>query len=283
MLDFLGRRGRIVIVLTLLLAGGGVVIFLHAILFPFLLAGFLSYVLAPVIHRMHQWKIRGYQMPRGMAVILIYLLILFILSSGGSYLIPRVTAEMGRLTEEFPKAVSTFNQQWIPEINRRLNEWASKLPESPKPPEPAANTPVETPDEDQPIPEPNGELEQLMEHYTFEIRQLDSGNMEIIPKKRVPGENEKEPTQEQSLDIQAQWSSLTNTATERLKGGMTEFLGLGQRMVAKIAGSVWALFLTFMVAGFILVDTDRIHRFIRSLVPVQYPVSYTHLTLPTNC
>ena len=119
MLDFLGRRGRIVIVLTLLLAGGGVVIFLHAILFPFLLEGFLSYVLAPVIHRMHQWKIRGYQMPRGMAVILIYLLILFILSSGGSYLIPRVTAEMGRLTEEFPKAVSTFNQQWIPEINRR--------------------------------------------------------------------------------------------------------------------------------------------------------------------
>ena len=82
MLDFLGRRGRIVIVLTLLLAGGGVVIFLHAILFPFLLAGFLSYVLAPVIHRMHQWKIRGYQMPRGMAVILIYLLILFILISG---------------------------------------------------------------------------------------------------------------------------------------------------------------------------------------------------------
>ena len=279
MLDFLGRRGRIVIVLTLLLAGGGVVIFLHAILFPFLLAGFLSYVLAPVIHRMHQWKIRGYQMPRGMAVILIYLLILFILSSGGSYLIPRVTAEMGRLTEEFPKAVSTFNQQWIPEINRRLNEWASKLPESPKPPEPAANTPVETPDEDQPIPEPNGELEQLMEHYTFEIRQLDSGNMEVIPKKRVPGENEKEPTQEQSLDIQAQWSSLTNTATERLKGGMTEFLGLGQRMVAKIAGSVWALFLTFMVAGFILVDTDRIHRFIRSLVPVQYQPRYGILTM----
>ncbi|GIS37057.1 MAG: hypothetical protein Ct9H90mP9_0870 [Pseudomonadota bacterium] len=26
--------------------------------------------------RMHQWKIRGYQMPRGMAVILIYPLIL---------------------------------------------------------------------------------------------------------------------------------------------------------------------------------------------------------------
>ena len=189
-------------------------------------------------------------------------------------MIPRVTAEMGRLTEEFPKAVSTFNQQWIPEINRRLNEWASKLPESPKPPEPAENAPVETPAVDQPIPEPNGELEQLMEHYTFEIRQLDSGNMEIIPKKRVPGENEKEPSQEQSLDIQAQWSSLTNTATERLKGGMTEFLGLGQRMVAKIAGSVWALFLTFMVAGFILVDTDRIHRFMRSLVPVQYQPRY---------
>ena len=29
-----------------------------------------------------------------------------------------------------------------------------------------------------------------------------------------------------------------------------------------------------MVAGFILVDTDRIHRFIRSLVPVQYQPRY---------
>jgi len=274
MLGFLGKRGRIVIVLILLLAGGGVVLFLHAILFPFLLAGFLAYVLAPVIQNMHQRKFRGYQMPRGLAVVLIYLLLLFILIAGGSYLIPRVTAEMGRLTKEFPKAVSTLNEQWIPEINRKLNEWASKLPESPKPTQLPEEISEEIQTADETISEPSGELEMLMEHYTFEIHQLDSGNMEIIPKKRHKNGNGEISNQGQPLDIQDQWTSLISSATERLKGGMTEFLGLGQRMVAKIAGSVWAMFLTFMVAAFILVDTERIHRFVRSLVPLQYQIRY---------
>ena len=277
MLGFLGRRGRIVIVMILLLAGGGTVLFLHAILFPFLLAGFLAYVLAPVIQSMHQWKIQGYQMPRGMAVILIYLLILFILISGGSYLIPRVTAEMGRLTEEFPKAVSTLNDQWIPEINRKLNEWASKLPESPKPSPLSEKVPDEILVSELNISEPKGDLEMLMEHYTFEIRQLDSGDMEIIPQKKTINENGKISSQDQPLNIKDQWATLINSSIDRLKGGMTEFLRLGQRMVAKIAGSVWAMFLTFMVAAFILVDTERIHRFVRSLVPIQYQIRYGSL------
>ena len=50
----------------------------------------------------------------------------------------------------------------IPEINRRLNEWASKLP-SPEPPE-LQKIHLLKLQRRSAHPETNGELEQLMEH-----------------------------------------------------------------------------------------------------------------------
>ena len=47
MLKFLGKRGRTLVVLILLGTLLGIILFLNKILFPFLLAGFLAYVLAP--------------------------------------------------------------------------------------------------------------------------------------------------------------------------------------------------------------------------------------------
>ena len=49
MLKFLSHRGRILVILILLATLLGIVLFLNTILFPFLLASFLAYVLAPLI------------------------------------------------------------------------------------------------------------------------------------------------------------------------------------------------------------------------------------------
>lgn len=67
MLEFLGHRGRILVILILLATLLGIVLFLNEILFPFLLASFLAYVLAPVIENLHQRKIRSYSISRGTA------------------------------------------------------------------------------------------------------------------------------------------------------------------------------------------------------------------------
>ena len=53
MLKFLGHRGRTIVILILLATMLGIVLFLNKILFPFLLASFLAYVLAPVIENLH--------------------------------------------------------------------------------------------------------------------------------------------------------------------------------------------------------------------------------------
>ena len=49
MLKFLGKKGRTLVILILLSALLGIILFLNKILFPFLLASFLASVLAPVI------------------------------------------------------------------------------------------------------------------------------------------------------------------------------------------------------------------------------------------
>ena len=42
------------------------------------------------------------------AVLLVYFVILVVLIGGGSYVVPRVSAEMGSMIQEFPKAVTNI-------------------------------------------------------------------------------------------------------------------------------------------------------------------------------
>ena len=74
MLKFLGKRGRTLVVLILLGTLLGIILFLNKILFPFLLAGFLAYVLSPVIDRLHHRKFSSYRISRGIAVLLLSLI-----------------------------------------------------------------------------------------------------------------------------------------------------------------------------------------------------------------
>ena len=65
MIELLGQLGRVIVALILLEALESVLLFLHEILFPFLLAGFLSYVLASVIKRIKLREIcYGYPLSR---------------------------------------------------------------------------------------------------------------------------------------------------------------------------------------------------------------------------
>ena len=117
MLKFLGKRGRSLVVIILIGTLLGIILFLNKILFPFLLAGFLAYVLSPVIDRLHQREFRSFRISRGISVLLVYLVILLVLVGGGSYVIPNVSAEMGRMIQEFPKAVTKLSEDWGPVLD----------------------------------------------------------------------------------------------------------------------------------------------------------------------
>ena len=277
MLKFLGKRGRTLVVLILLGTLLGIILFLNKILFPFLLAGFLAYVLAPVIDKLHQREFRSYRISRGIAVLLVYLVILLVLIGGGSYVIPNVSAEMGRMIQEFPKAVTKLSEEWGPVLDEKINNFTSLFPE------PAVEEPLPQPEEEEPNREAenysneNGELIKILNNYTYEIRGLDSDRIEVVPHKKNGVESGIDENSNEPLSMKTKLSILAEEGVNRIKSDMVRFLGLGRQLIANVVGSVFTMFLTFMVAAFILVDTHRILSFWRSLVPQQYHERYSTL------
>tara|TARA_B100001750_G_scaffold184883_1_gene153813 strand:- start:710 stop:2014 length:1305 start_codon:yes stop_codon:yes gene_type:complete len=277
MLEFLGHRVRILVVLILLVTLLGIILFLNKILFPFLLACFLAYVLAPLIDYLHQRKIRTYSISRGFAVLMVYLVILFVLIGGGSYVVPNVSAEMGHMIQELPKAVTKISKEWGPFFDEKLRDITSFFPE------PKIVEPVPIIENNEPhskttvIQKENEELLTILDGYTYEIRGLDSDRIEVVPHRKVGIESGIEENQQVPLDINTQISILAEEGMNRLKEDMVRFLGLGRRLIANVVGSVFTLFITFMVAAFILVDTKRILSFWRSLVPKKYHLRYNDL------
>jgi len=277
MLKFLGHRGRTLVILILLATMLGIVLFLNKILFPFLLASFLAYVLAPVIENLHQRKIRSHSISRGLAVLLVYFVILIVLIGGGSYVVPNVSAEMGHMIQELPKAVTKVSKEWGPVFDEKIRDITSLFPE----PEIIVPLPVIENNEPQSkttvIQKENGELVKILDGYTYEIRGLDSDRIEIVPHLKIGRESGVEENEQVPLDINTQISILAEEGMNRLKADMVRFLGFGRQLITKVVGSVFTLFLTFMVAAFILVDTERILSFWRSLVPKKYHLRYNDL------
>ena len=277
MLKFLGHRGRTIVILILLATMLGIVLFLNKILFPFLLASFLAYVLAPVIENLHQRKIRSHSISRGLAVLLVYFVILIVLIGGGSYVVPNVSAEMGHMIQELPKAVTKVSKEWGPVFDEKIRDITSLFPE----PEIMEPLPVIENNEPQSkttvTQKENGELLKILDGYTYEIRGLDSDRIEVVPHRKIGRESGIEENEQVPLDINTQISILAEEGMNRLKADMVRFLGFGRQLITKVVGSVFTLFLTFMVAAFILVDTERILSFWRSLVPKKYHLRYNDL------
>ncbi len=262
--------------LVLILAGLGVLLFLNQILFPFILAIFLAYVLAPAIERMHQWRIHGdKRLPRGAAVILLYLALLLVLGGFSTYLVPRISSELARMVQEVPGRVSVLVEEWQPVVEKQLESWQAVLP---SPPEPVASlpdpelTPAGPASETDPLA-PDHPLAQLLEGYVYEVRTLDAQRIEIIPKPRVPGESQLS----NGLTLNERVNNLLTGATESLSSDLLRLVTFGRQLVTGVAGSVFTLFLTFMVAGFILVDTNRIAEFWKSFIPHRYTIRMGHL------
>jgi len=277
MIKFLGSKGRILVVLILLGTLLGVVLFLNKILFPFLLASFLAYVLAPVIAFLHDKKIRSYRISRGVAVLLVYLVILFVLVGGGSYVVPKVSSEMGIMIREFPKAVTKISKEWGPILDEKMSKVTSLFPrpELVEPEEDIENDRNEK--ENLKFSERNGELFGILDGYTYEIRGIDTGRIEVIPHRKIGNESGIEDSSQVPVDMQTQVSLLAEEGIDRLKSNMVRFLGFGRLLISQIVGSVFTLFLTFMVAGFILVDTGRILSFWRSFVTGQHQKRFSDL------
>ncbi len=252
-----------------------VYLFRHIAL-PFVFAILVAYLLAPAIDRMSRVQVAGRRVSRGAAVIVLYILILSVLGTGISIVIPRLSGDFARLFREAPETFEKVNEQYLP----RVGAWIDRhfgagddehtpqvrgAAQADRPEQPAFIEPTST----------GGyrlELGTLADKFSLQIRPgEEEGTYVVTP--FAPREAEKASG--------GRWErSIKRWIEEKVRGTEDETrraLEYGRKFVTAIVGGLWKLTLVLMLAAFILIDLERVRGFIRSLVPENYQTDFDRI------
>lgn len=224
-----------------------VVVLFRGIVLPFVFAGLIVYLLAPIVGRLEP------KIGRVLAVILCYLVILGFLALFFGLLLPALLKDIARARETFPATVAEFNDVWLPKAMQWVQDtFGAFLPQK----------------SDLPPPQAAG-AEIVMQQLPDGTWRVDLDGMRLRAEAQadgtwVVGAPATPHADSADSDLGNQVRELVSTRAEELTG----FIGPAiQALVMGVAGFLTSFVLTFMIAAFILVDIERVKRFVRSLVP----------------
>ena len=240
---------------------------------PFVFALLVTYILAPVVDRMARLRLAGRPMPRGVAVILLYINVIAILALFIGYFIPKLSADIARVFREAPLLTEKLNQEYLPRVAGWVDHYfgagVQAKPAAPPLPRPTLERPAGTGIVVEPLTDGRYRLD--LQGLNLEIRPAEGGGFLVTPPQLAEPDADGEGRWERSIK---QWIS------ERVKSTQSQSrraLELGQKFVAGVIEGLAKMILVLMVAAFILIDLQRIRGFIRSLIPEVYRADYDHI------
>lgn len=250
---FLGICSGLVVAILLLF---------RAVLLPFFLALIVAYVLEPVCSWLERVPIRGRKMPRWVAVIVVYTLLITSLSALVTLSVPRMVVEIQRLAHEIPAAISETRDELIPKLDRALRSAIAGI---------EAEDDIELAELDAMAGAP---VEEPIER-AIRVRPLvDEGYEVVLPDSGIIIEREGDrylvlpPSGEE-----AQHRDLATTISESLKGlaentsaNTGALLKTAQGLITSFVKGIFTFTLMLMLSAYILVSRDAILNFFRSLV-----------------
>ncbi len=230
-----------------------VVILFRGIVLPFVFAMLVAYLLAPIIRRMEG------RITRVGAVLLVYVAILAALAAFFGLLLPAVFQDLAKLRDGLPQAASKLNDEWLPQATAWLHGmFGDFLPQEAPTPAPVYGTEIIA----EPLPDGRWRLD--LEGTRMQAVQRSDGSWIIGPPEPVV------EVKGIGHDVRA----LIMSKGAELPAVVGPML---QAFVAGVAGFLTSFVITFMLAAFVLLDVERINRFIRSLVPPQFRPSFEEL------
>jgi len=250
-LRFLSRWGFPLFVLVIVVLG-------RRVLLPFVFAALIAYILAPVIRWMTDRKDGTRRMPRGLAIIICYLIFIASIVGFGFLLIPRLAKDMSRIGKEAPALYKKVNDEYVPELARYLEDRFPQLK-----PKPAA---IVAPPTDAPAPPDTAFVFTPMPDGRFAVSINDAGIV-IQPERgggfRILPSEERPPPQ----TLEEKLRGFVDQAVAGLQSQLDEAARFGQELVTGIIKGVFTFFLVLMIGAFILIDMEKVHGFLRSLFP----------------
>ena len=98
-------------------------IMFKAIFIPFLISAFITYLLHPIIDKLHHTGV-----PRSISILIIYFLFFGIIGYGFYKGIPVLVNQLRDLSESFPQFTSTY-KHWVDSIHNQTNQWPDGIHE----------------------------------------------------------------------------------------------------------------------------------------------------------
>ncbi len=273
----------------------GVLIAFRGILLPFLLAIVFAYVMSPVVAAGQRLQFRGVHPRRWVVVVALYTVLVSGIVGLVAVSVPRLTAELQRLIREAPRVVATVRGEWLPSLDQmlrtatdpylapaeRVEASAPPTPVTPEP-QPAASAPVattagsEAPDGDAEVVTPAPRKPSARE-TSITVLQRPGGGFEIVlPPGGVHVVREGEdgfriegPRQrgEGRLDVSQAITEAIAGMMENSDRTAVTLLQTAQRFVVAVSRGVVTFVLMLMLSAYMLITSDRIFAFVRSLYP----------------
>lgn len=237
------------------------------VLMPFLLAIVLAYVLSPVVNAGQQVKIGGRHTPRWIVVLTLYLTLVGVLTGLILFSVPRLGSELGRLSKEAPRIVATMRKDWLPELDRRLRQVTAPYlshsqPEAAAAPQASAPPPPPVPATPPPA-------------TTIELRAQPGGGYTVVLPPgglRVTGEGERSfriepagPREKHRVDLSTAITQAAARAMENTENTAVKVLQAAQSLIGRLSRGVMTFVLMLVLSAYLLITSDRIFDFFRSL------------------
>jgi predicted PurR-regulated permease PerM len=232
----------------------GLLIWAREVLLPFILALIIAYVLAPLVERVERWRV-----PRAAAILIVYAITLGSIYLSIAAIAPRIYIESAKFMRDAPSLAEKLSGQYGPQ----LESWVEGFRSRSRPKKPAI---AEEPAALSVVTKPDGSVE-LRVGSGVEVVQQGPGHWRV-----GPGIQKQEKFKVSDLTARGM-----NEAVGYIQRNALELLSVGKALVGAIARSIFLLFMTLMVAGYIMGTREDIIGFFRSLLPARSRIGYDRL------
>lgn len=236
-----------------------VLVFGRDVLLPFIFAGLVAYILAPVIRWMAHRGDGTLRMPRGFAIIVCYIVFLSVVVGFFFLLVPRLYGDVARIGKEMPSFYQRVNEEYTPQLARWLEARIPSLAAKPVPVDPNAvfTAPLPPGTAFTITPLPDGRFAAQLSPTGVVIRSEQEGSVRVLPTD--------DPLAAETLDEKLR--SYLGKGMAGLQSRLDDAFRFGQVLVASLIKGIFGFFLVLMIGAFILIDMEKVHAFMRSLFP----------------
>lgn len=226
----------------------------HEVMFPFVMALVLAYVLTPAVAWVERRKVK-----RGAAIVIVYVVVLGSLGGFVRLAAPRIGHELGSLGREAKRNALTAKKTWIPGVQARLDTLGL-----------GAAAPSDDPDaEKAPAvvikPGPDGS-------YAVDV----GDGFQVEPKGRGFVVAPREP-EGGKLDLNRLADEAIAKSVVLVQSNAVELVKFGGNLVASLSRALFVFGITLMLAAYLILTREKILGFFESLVHPDARASFSSL------